>query len=99
MSRGPVMRAAIDRILGERSGHRCRAGVPVAQRSFQARLKGLGVGLAPASRTAAELPKLKGGVWHPYRRKWATVRKHLSLADVAAAGGWSPESPCSVATS
>lgn len=37
---------------------------------------------------AAELPKLKGGVFHPYRRLWATERKHLPDADVAAAGGW-----------
>ena len=37
---------------------------------------------------AAKLPKLQGGLWHPYRRKWATERKHLSLKDVAAAGGW-----------
>lgn len=36
----------------------------------------------------AKLTKLKGGVFHPYRRKWATERKHLSLKDVAAAGGW-----------
>jgi hypothetical protein len=36
----------------------------------------------------AELPKLRGGAWHPYRRKWATARKGLALADVAAAGGW-----------
>lgn len=36
----------------------------------------------------AGLPKLRGGVWHPYRRKWATERKHHALADVAAAGGW-----------
>jgi hypothetical protein len=36
----------------------------------------------------AELPKLEGGLWHPYRRKWATERKDLSLKDVAAAGGW-----------
>jgi hypothetical protein len=28
------------------------------------------------------------GSWHPYRRKWATERKHLPLVDVAAAGGW-----------
>ena len=35
----------------------------------------------------AELPKLQGGAWHPYRRKWATARKHLPLKDVAAAGG------------
>jgi integrase len=36
----------------------------------------------------AGLPKLDGGLWHPYRRKWATERKHLSVTDVAAAGGW-----------
>lgn len=38
--------------------------------------------------TAAELPKLQGGVWHPYRRAWATDRKGLPSTDVAAAGGW-----------
>lgn len=43
--------------------------------------------LALAERDA-KLPKLDGGLWHPYRRKWATERKHLSLTDVAAAGGW-----------
>ncbi len=30
-----------------------------------------------------------GGLWHPYRRKWATERKHLPDVDVAATGGWS----------
>lgn len=29
-----------------------------------------------------------GGDWHPYRRKWATERKHLPDVDVAEAGGW-----------
>ena len=38
--------------------------------------------------SVAERAKLTGGFWHPYRRKWATERKHLSLKDVAAAGGW-----------
>lgn len=37
---------------------------------------------------AAGLPKLKGGLWHPYRRKWASERKDMPLSDVAAAGGW-----------
>jgi len=30
----------------------------------------------------AELPKLVGGVWHPYRRLWATERKHHADVDV-----------------
>ncbi len=33
--------------------------------------------------------KLTRGVWHPYRRKWATERKRLPVIDVAQAGGWS----------
>ncbi len=36
----------------------------------------------------AGLPKLKGGLWHPYRRLWASERKHLPDVDVAVAGGW-----------
>ena len=36
----------------------------------------------------AGLPKLEGGLWHPYRRMWATVRAHLPLKQVAVAGGW-----------
>lgn len=36
----------------------------------------------------AKQDKLVGGLWHPYRRKWATERKHYPLKDVAAAGGW-----------
>lgn len=36
----------------------------------------------------AGLPKLAGGIWHPYRRAWATERKHMPDVDVAAAGGW-----------
>ena len=36
----------------------------------------------------AKLQPLEGGDFHPYRRKWATERKHLPDTDVAAAGGW-----------
>jgi site-specific recombinase XerD len=36
----------------------------------------------------AELPKLEGGAWHPFRRGWATARKGQELKDVARAGGW-----------
>ena len=30
----------------------------------------------------------KGSLWHAYRRKWATERKHLPVQDVAWVGGW-----------
>ncbi|HEX5437497.1 MAG TPA: tyrosine-type recombinase/integrase [Gemmatimonadaceae bacterium] len=36
----------------------------------------------------AELTPMDGGDFHPYRRAWATARKHLPAQDVAAAGGW-----------
>ena len=36
----------------------------------------------------AGLPPQAGSLWHAYRRKWATERKHLPDVDVAAAGGW-----------
>jgi integrase len=36
----------------------------------------------------AELPHVKMGGWHMFRRGWATARKHMPLKDVAAGGGW-----------
>ena len=35
----------------------------------------------------AGLDTQKGSLWHAYRRKWVTERKHLPDVDVAAAGG------------
>lgn len=43
---------------------------------------------SPRVGEAAKLPKLRGGVLHPYRRLFASERKHLPDVDVAAAGGW-----------
>ncbi len=45
-------------------------------------------GLLEAERLAG-LEKQDGSLWHAYRRKWATERKHLPNVDVAAAGRWS----------
>jgi integrase len=36
----------------------------------------------------AEVAKLTGGTFHPYRRLWASERRHLADVDVARAGGW-----------
>ncbi len=38
---------------------------------------------------AAGLPKLLGGICHPYRRKWRSERSHHPIKAVAVAGGWS----------
>jgi len=38
---------------------------------------------------AAKLEPQKGGLWHPYRRLWASARKGLPDVDVMQAGGWS----------
>lgn len=42
-------------------------------------------------RVAEKLAKLEpqeGGLWHPFRRLWASARKDLPDVDVARAGGW-----------
>ena len=39
-------------------------------------------------RSTQSWPKLDGGLWHAYRRKWAIERKLLPLKDVGAARGW-----------
>lgn len=36
----------------------------------------------------ARIDRQKGGLWHPFRRKWATERKAYPVKDTAAAGGW-----------
>jgi integrase len=36
----------------------------------------------------AGMPHQRRGGWHALRRAWATMRKHMPLQDVMAAGGW-----------
>lgn len=43
--------------------------------------------LRVAERKAA-LPKFDRGLWHPYRRAWASERKHQPDVDTARSGGW-----------
>ena len=61
---------------------------PAPQDPSKPVLKGLVGGWLMKAEKLAGLPKLSGGRWHPYRRLWATERKHLPSQDVAAAGGW-----------
>ena len=48
----------------------------------------LAIDLLRRAEKLAGLEPLPCGAWHPFRRKWATERKHLSPKDVAAVGGW-----------
>jgi len=45
-------------------------------------------GLLRTAEKKAKVTPLEGGLWHPYRRKWATERKNLPTVDVMKAGGW-----------
>jgi hypothetical protein len=47
--------------------------------------------LLERAEAAAGISPLEGGDFHPYRRKWATERKHLPDADVMEAGGWTDD--------
>jgi integrase len=58
-----------------------KSGHPVDRSTMDRRLK--------AAYEKAELQLSKGGLWHPWRRKWATGRNDLPVKDVAAPGGWS----------
>jgi integrase len=80
--------AAVARILAQRPG---LGDVPVFPAN---RGKGKAIGkrtatdwLSEAERVAG-VEHLAGGSFHPYRRKWATERKHLPTVDVMLAGGW-----------
>jgi len=84
----PVVRAALDRILAERPGIRSAPLFPSRddpQDPISRHLAGAWLRKAEAM---AKLEPQKGSLWHAYRRKWATERKHHPDVDVAEAGGW-----------
>jgi integrase len=85
----PSVRAALDRVLSERPGIGAAFLFPSPKDSSQpASYERVRTWLQKAEQIA-ELPKQQGSLWHAFRRKWATERKHMSPADVARAGGWS----------
>jgi integrase len=84
----PVVRDALDRVSGDRPG----IGRAYLFPSMTDRSRPLGRHTATAwlkkCQILAGLEPLNNGVWHPFRRMWATERKHLPDVDVAEAGGW-----------
>jgi integrase len=88
----PEVRAALDRVLEERPGIGAAYLFPSpVDPDLPVRYERASRWLLKAEELA-ELPKQDGTLWHAYRRKWATERKHLPDVDVAAAGGWTETS-------
>lgn len=83
------VRAAIDGVLRERPGVGKAYLFPSPRNARRVVSKDLASKWLLRAEALAQLPKLAGGIWHPYRRKWACERKNLPDVDVAAAGGWS----------
>lgn len=84
----PSSRAAVDRVISERPGIGPIPLFPSARDASQPITKDLAATWLRAAEKMAKLVSQKGGCWHPFRRAWATCRKDLPDADVAAAGGW-----------
>lgn len=92
---GKRTRAALERVLRQRPGigdrpifpsPRHKPGTPIkAITRFTAR------DWLERAEDLAKVEHVVGGDWHPYRRAWATSRKHLPTRDVMEVGGWLDE--------
>lgn len=84
----PRARAAIARIVQERPSIGDVPLFPSPSDAARPMSRHLADAWLRSAEAMAKVPKQTGGLWHPYRRGWATARKHLPDADVMAAGGW-----------
>jgi len=88
----PEVRAAIDAQLERRAACEYMSTSPWLFPAPRSLKKHVRMETATAwlnqAQELAEVPKLERGNWHPFRRKWASERKHVSHVDAAAAGGW-----------
>lgn len=84
-------RATLKRIVTARPGVGARWMFPSPRKSAQPITKRLAFDWMQRAEALAGLPHLPQGAWHPYRRKWATERKHHPTADVMAVGGWTDD--------
>lgn len=81
-------RAALERVIAQRPGV---GSLPLFP-AFRDRTKPIPARTADEwlleAEELAQVESQDGGLWHPYRRAWATKRKHNPDVDVARAGGW-----------
>ena len=85
----PEVRAAIDRVMEERPGIGKAFIFPSPKDPSQSLRYELASDWLREAEKLASVAPMERGLWHAFRRKWATERKHLPDVDVAAAGGWS----------
>jgi integrase len=84
----PTVRAALDRILRERPGIGSAPLFPSPKDPGKPMTRHLADKWLRKAERLAGLKPQERSLWHAYRRKWATERKGMPDADVAAAGGW-----------
>ncbi len=83
-----TVRAALERVLAERPGLGRAYLFPSPRNPAQPVSRDLASAWLERAEQLAKVGKQEGSLWHAYRRKWATERKHLPDVDVMAAGGW-----------
>ena len=84
----PAARAALDGVLQERPGIGSAPLFPSPVDGSRPATRHLADKWLREAERLAKLEPQTGSLWHAYRRRWATVRKHLPVQDVARAGGW-----------
>jgi integrase len=77
-----------DVVLFPAPGPKLKKGATPRPKAEQSISRDLAAKWVVAAERRADLPKLRGGVFHPYRRLWAIERQHEPAVEVAAAGGW-----------
>lgn len=84
----PEVRGALDRIMRERPGIGSAPLFPSPGNDQKPVSRHLPDKWLWKVEKLAKLEPQMGSLWHAYRRKWVTERKHRPDVDVAAAGGW-----------
>ncbi len=83
----PEVREAIETLRRERLGVGDAYMFPAPRSAGHVRVDVTRKWLRRAEKLAG-IEHEEGFGWHAFRRLWASKRKHMSLTDVAAAGGW-----------
>ena len=87
----PLPAAAADALVARYRGLGSRSGAyvfPAPKNPDVPASRYLAAGWLRRAYRLAGVEKQRGSLWHAFRRKWATERKHYPVTDVAAAGGW-----------